>query len=64
MIAVVVIIVCVEVSVGRDHIIVVTMERIVYSWGDGSKGQLGHGNLESKLKPCHVETLQSKSVVK
>jgi len=52
------------VSVGSDHIIVVTVERMVYSWGDGSKGQLGHGNLESKQKPCHVETLQSKSVIK
>jgi len=56
--------VSVQVSVGSDHIIVVTMERMVYSWGDGSKGQLGHGTLESKQKPCHVETLQSKSVVK
>ena len=54
----------VQVSVGDDHIIVVTVERIVYSWGDGTKGQLGHGNLESKHKPCLVETLQSKSVVK
>ena len=49
---------------GSSHIMVVTVERMVYSWGDGSKGQLGHGNLESKQKPTHVETLQSKSVVK
>jgi len=37
---------------------------MVYSWGNGSKGQLGHDSLESMQKPCHVETLQSKSVVK
>ena len=54
----------VQVSVGSSHVMVVTVERMVYSWGDGSKGQLGHGNLESTQKPCHVETLQSKSVVK
>jgi len=53
-----------QVSVGSSHIMVVTLERMVYSWGDGSRGQLGHGNLESTQKPCHVATLQSKSVVK
>ena len=53
-----------QVSIGNDHVLVVTVERMVYSWGDGSKGQLGHGNLESKLKPCMVDTLKGKSIIK
>jgi alpha-tubulin suppressor-like RCC1 family protein len=53
-----------QVSIGNDHVIVVTTERIVYSWGNGSKGQLGHGNLESKMKPSLVETLKGKSIIK
>lgn len=56
--------VALQVSIGNDHVLVVTVERMVYSWGDGSKGQLGHGNLESKLKPCMVDTLKGKSIIK
>lgn len=53
-----------QVVVGNDHVIVVTVERIVYTWGDGSKGQLGHGTTESKVKPELVEALKGKSVIK
>lgn len=42
--------------------IVVTMERQVYTWGEGSRGQLGHGNEESRHKPQLVDTLKGKSI--
>lgn len=47
---------------GEDHVIVVTTEKQVYSWGSGDKGQLGHGNTESKLKPELVQSLNGKSI--
>nr|XP_022295350.1 serine/threonine-protein kinase Nek9-like isoform X1 [Crassostrea virginica] len=49
-------------AVGEDHVIVVTTEKQVYSWGSGVKGQLGHGNTESKLKPELVQSLNGKSI--
>ena len=54
----------VKVAVSADHFIVVAMERLVYSWGNGSKGQLGHGDLESRDKPLIIEALKGKSVVR
>lgn len=42
--------------------IVVTMERQVYSWGEGGKGQLGHGNTQSLAKPALVQSLTGKSI--
>ncbi|XP_064595853.1 serine/threonine-protein kinase Nek9-like [Liolophura sinensis] len=51
-----------QVGVGADHVIVVTMERQVYTWGEGSRGQLGHGDEESRHKPQLVDTLKGKSI--
>ena len=53
-----------QVAVGQDHVIAVTVERVVYTWGDGSQGQLGHGNLEDRQKPEMVEVLKGKSITK
>lgn len=53
-----------KVAVGNGHIIVVSLEHMVYSWGDGSKGQLGLDSLESTTKPTLVEALKGKSVVR
>ncbi|XP_069103120.1 uncharacterized protein [Argopecten irradians] len=49
-------------AAGEDHVIVVTTERQVFTWGEGGKGQLGHGNTESKTKPTLVEALTGKSI--
>ncbi|XP_013390784.1 uncharacterized protein LOC106159131 [Lingula anatina] len=53
-----------EVAVGADHVIVVTNERVVYTWGEGGKGQLGHGDQESLTKPEMVEALKGKSITR
>ncbi|XP_060073259.1 uncharacterized protein LOC132553034 [Ylistrum balloti] len=49
-------------AAGEDHVIVVTTERQVFTWGEGGKGQLGHGNTDSKTKPTLVEALTGKSI--
>ncbi|KFM76050.1 hypothetical protein X975_21328, partial [Stegodyphus mimosarum] len=36
-----------EVALSSTHMIVLTSELLVYTWGDGRKGQLGHGKLET-----------------
>ena len=47
-----------------DHVIVVTVEQMVYTWGQGNKGQLGHGDLESRNSPEIVDALKGKSIVR
>jgi len=39
------------------------MERIVYSWGENSCGQLGHGHLEAVASPLPVDALKGKSII-
>ncbi len=51
-------------AVGEDHVTVVTTERMVYTWGDNSKGQLGHGDLEYRNRPRLVEALKGKSIIR
>ena len=53
-----------QTAVGADHVIVVTMESQVFTWGEGSKGQLGHGDTESVVKPKQVEALRGKSIAR
>nr|CAB3264293.1 serine/threonine-protein kinase Nek9-like [Phallusia mammillata] len=52
-----------QVAVGQNHVVVVAMDRVVYTWGDNSYGQLGHGNLETVPKPQLVEALKGKSII-
>lgn len=54
----------IQVAVGQGHVIVVTVERAVFSWGVGIKGQLGHGDQESKSRPEAVDALRGKSIVR
>ncbi|CAE1157357.1 Serine/threonine-protein kinase nekl-2,Serine/threonine-protein kinase Nek8,Serine/threonine-protein kinase Nek3,Serine/threonine-protein kinase Nek1,Serine/threonine-protein kinase Nek5,Serine/threonine-protein kinase Nek2,Probable serine/threonine-protein kinase nek3,Serine/threonine-protein kinase Nek4 [Acanthosepion pharaonis] len=51
-----------QVAVGRDHVIVISMEKLVYSWGEGVKGQLGHGNTVSCKEPELIESLKGKAI--
>lgn len=56
-------IVIVDVSVGKNHVCVVTADSLVFTWGDNSKGQLGHGDLVSRDEPTQLEGVQGKNVV-
>ncbi|KAL4216374.1 hypothetical protein ACF0H5_024101 [Mactra antiquata] len=51
-------------AVGADHVIVITTESQVFSWGKGSEGQLGHGDAISLNKPKNVEALTGKSITR
>ena len=51
-------------SIGLAHIVIVSVERGVFSWGDNSYGQLGHGDLEAREHPTEIVLLRGKSIVK
>ena len=51
-----------QAATGEDHVIVISSEKRVYSWGKGSRGQLGHDNTEDKDKPTLIEALTGKSI--
>eukprot|EP01135_Chromosphaera_perkinsii_P006128 Nk52_evm1s412 gene=Nk52_evmTU1s412 len=44
-----------KVSFGKDHIAVLTTEMEVYTWGDSSYGQLGHGDTVPHKKPRRIQ---------
>ncbi|VDN19614.1 unnamed protein product [Gongylonema pulchrum] len=46
-----------QVAAGNDHILILTSTGQVYSMGTGSRGELGHGTLESEQQPCLMEGL-------
>jgi len=52
------------VSVGLAHIVIVSTERGVFSWGDNSFGQLGHDDFEAREHPTEIVLLRGKSIVK
>jgi alpha-tubulin suppressor-like RCC1 family protein len=49
-----------QVAVSTSHIVALTSEMQVYTWGDGRRGQLGHGELETwRSRPEAVESLKA-----
>ncbi len=52
-----------QVSVSNTHIVALTSDLLVFTWGEGRRGQLGHGEVESwRSRPCCVEALKTKSI--
>ena len=49
---------------GFSHILVVTYESAVFSWGAGSRGQLGHGDTEPQASPQLVEALKGRTITR
>lgn len=45
------------VACGIEHCLLLTDAGTVYSWGTGTRGQLGLGTFENEDKPCEVEVL-------
>ncbi|OZC05360.1 regulator of condensation [Onchocerca flexuosa] len=52
-----------QLSAGNDHILILTVNGMVYSMGTGSRGELGHGTVECEQQPRLVECLSSLIVV-
>ncbi|CAE8649581.1 unnamed protein product, partial [Polarella glacialis] len=42
------------VALGFEHCLIVTADSLMYSWGDGSKGQLGTGSMKAALTPQRI----------
>ena len=54
-----------QVAVSNTHLVVLTAEGLVFTWGEGKKGQLGHGELEAwRSRPLCVEALKGKSITR
>lgn len=54
----------VQVSVGYGHVLAVTYDHTVYSWGEGGCGQLGHGDTVSRHSPQLVEALKNRPIIR
>ncbi|CAB0009589.1 unnamed protein product [Nesidiocoris tenuis] len=52
----------VAVHSGGKHALALTIDGKVFSWGEGSDGNLGHGNTLSLEKPRMIEALKSKKI--
>ncbi|KAK4312033.1 hypothetical protein Pmani_016499 [Petrolisthes manimaculis] len=54
-----------ELAVSTTHIILLTSEFMVYTWGEGRRGQLGGGSLENwRGRPGVVECLKGKGITR
>ena len=50
------------VACGSDHTLSIDDNGVIYSWGLGNYGNLGHGNTKEQLKPKLIEQLKDTSV--
>ena len=53
-----------HVSVGFSHILAITVENTVYSWGEGGSGQLGHEDTISRSKATVIESLKARTITR
>ncbi|XP_056846776.1 PH, RCC1 and FYVE domains-containing protein 1 isoform X2 [Raphanus sativus] len=51
-----------EIACGAYHVAVLTARTEVYTWGKGSNGRLGHGDVDDRNSPTLVESLKDKQV--
>lgn len=54
----------VDIVCGKEHCLLLTEHGQVYSWGGGSRGQLGHGTLNSEERPRLITALDGMKVKK
>ncbi|CAI8018778.1 Serine/threonine-protein kinase Nek8 [Geodia barretti] len=53
-----------HIAVGYGHALALADEGMVFSWGVGSRGQLGHGDREMKRSPLIIESVKGKRIVR
>ncbi|CAK9023907.1 unnamed protein product [Durusdinium trenchii] len=52
-----------DIQMGPEHVVALTSSGEVYTWGSGSKGQLGSGRCETLHAPSKVEALSNEQIV-
>ena len=53
-----------QVSVGFSHVVAVTFENTVFSWGEGGRGQLGHGDTLRRNSAQIIEALKGRTITR
>ncbi|KAF7637946.1 Protein kinase domain-containing protein [Meloidogyne graminicola] len=53
-----------QIAVNESHQLILTIQGQVFSWGNNSFGQLGHGDLINRQFPTLIESLENKNVYK
>ena len=53
-----------DIACGKEHCLLLTEHGQVWSWGGGSRGQLGHGSLANEEKPRLVSALDGMRIRK
>jgi len=53
-----------QVVCGKEHCMLLTEHGQVYTWGGGSRGQLGHGTMASEERPRLVMALDGMKIIK
>jgi len=53
-----------QVACGKEHCMLLTEHGQVYSWGGGTRGQLGHGTLTNEDSPRLVMALDGMKIIK
>ena len=53
----------VAVSAGAAHSLALTADGALWSWGDGARGRLGHGDTQSQPQPKKVEAFADQRVI-
>ncbi|OMO93152.1 Zinc finger, FYVE-type [Corchorus capsularis] len=51
-----------EIACGSYHVAILTSKTEVYTWGKGTNGQLGHGDMDDRNTPTLVDFLKDKQV--
>ncbi|XVE91468.1 hypothetical protein REPUB_Repub01dG0012300 [Reevesia pubescens] len=51
-----------EIACGSYHVAILTSKTEVYTWGKGTNGQLGHGDIDNRNTPTLVDLLKDKLV--
>ncbi|XP_075228494.1 RCC1 domain-containing protein 1-like isoform X2 [Lycorma delicatula] len=52
-----------DICCGKEHAMILTVCGDIFTWGNGSKGQLGHGELELEEQPRELRALSGLNVV-
>lgn len=51
-----------EIACGSHHVAILSSKSEVYTWGKGTNGQLGHGDIDDRHTPTLVKALKDKQV--